>query len=188
MFGYDEMKKELDQISVETNDEINYYDKKIKEFTEKKEREKLIFIASKEKLDQYVIDNYNKNKLKSWLHFMTTEKTRKANVFFAKFFKNTGLGISKVEKKEVKIVFNPSGVVNMQKAADTLNTLFEIAKRSNIEDFKIKIVDLNSKNAALYLYKREKDQTFYVKTEDGKKATLREKSALIIINKLMSKK
>lgn len=189
MLSYESKKEELAQLKIEAEDEINYYKKKIEEFNKKIDLEKRCVKNKKEELDQYVLKNYQKDKLKAWVHFMTTQRTKISDDFFGRFFKNTGIGVSKSNINNIKIIFKPHEALNIKKTAETITVLFEMAKRQLWTDFNIEIIDIKStSNEKYFIYKSDKDQSFFVKQEDKKRAKYRENSALVLIGRLMKRK
>lgn len=184
MIEYEMKKGELLQLNIEMEDEVRYYNKKIQEFELRKQKEIALYKSYKERLDDYVLNNYKEDKFKAWEHFLTTQKTKKTEEFFSRFFKNTGLAVSK-SNDEVKIVLKPEDIVNLKKSVDTLNVLFEMSKRIDLGDFKIKVLDLRQKQSGLILYYDDKNSHYIVRKQDGKRAIYKERSILLMLNKLM---
>lgn len=186
MLSYEEKCLELAQLREETNDEINYYQKKIEEFKNKIKKENLYYKTSKVSLDSYVLKNYKKDKIKAWVHFLKTERTLKSDVFFDHFFKNTGFELAKSETNYVQIIFKPNLVVNIKKTVDILSFLFDIAFKNDLEDFKINIMSLKNYKENASIYFDDKNKSFFVRQDDKKRASIRDKSGLLFINKIIS--
>ena len=116
MIRYEEIKEEIQLSQIEIQDEIDYYQKKIEEFQQKKKNKEKVLNGYRKKLDQYVISDYKKDTEKAWYHFMSTDKTDETILFFDNFLKNTGFQISKYDKKEVKFLLYPNAISNLKKS------------------------------------------------------------------------
>lgn len=184
MIRYEEIKEEIQLSQIEIQDEIDYYQKKIEEFQQKKKNKEKVLNGYRKKLDQYVISDYKKDTEKAWYHFMSTDKTDETILFFDNFLKNTGFQISKYDKKEVKFLLYPNAISNLKKSGKILNALFEMVKKYKIENFKIQVMNIKrNKMGEMFIYKNENNYVF--KSEEAKRATIREENNILFLNKII---
>lgn len=184
MIRYEEIKEEIILSQIEIQDEIDYYQKKIEEFKNKKQKKALIFEKYNERLDEYVINDYKKDVSKAWAHFLSAKKNDKTTLFFDKFFQNTGFSVSP-DHDQLVFMIDRNKIDNIKKSGKILKAIFDISSKFLCPEPTIMLcINIKNKNKVYFVFKEKEN---YLLKEIGKKKNIiKEKNEMLFLDLLIS--